>query len=119
MCSCSDDCPRRFTGCSCRANGRCCERDSCICIQLNRECGPHCDCGALERLNPANRYNEDLFAKGCQNVVLQRGVPRATIAGTSQIAGHGLYAGEFMPKNSYIDEYVGEVSEPHRSYGSH
>lgn len=112
MCSCSDDCPRRFTGCSCHSNasGKFCEKDTCICIQLNRECGPHChNCGALERLDPANRYNDDLFAKGCQNLGIQRGVPKVTIAGISQIAGHGLYAGEFMPKNSYIDEYVGEI----------
>ncbi|CAG8975596.1 hypothetical protein HYALB_00006803 [Hymenoscyphus albidus] len=109
MCSCSDDCPRRFMGCSCRSNDKSCLDGTCICKEMNRECGPHCSCGALERLNPANRHNDDLFATGCQNVVLQRGVPKATLVGISQLAGQGLYAGEPILKGDYIDEYCSEL----------
>ncbi|CZS97712.1 uncharacterized protein RAG0_06659 [Rhynchosporium agropyri] len=109
FCGCSDDCPRSFTGCSCLAFGLACSTDSCICIQMNRECGPQCGtCGASERTNPANRYDYDLFITGCQNVYLQRDVAKATVMGESQLVGFGLYLAEPVKKGDYIDEYVGE-----------
>jgi hypothetical protein len=80
---------------------------------MNRECGPACSsCGAVPRLDSANKYEDYLFSTGCQNVMLQRGVQRKTIIGESQIEGisFGLYAGEPIRKGEYIDEYVGEVN---------
>ena len=111
ICSCPNDCPRRFTGCSClELTGRCCSTENCICIQLNRECGPLCgSCGAVERIHPDNRHNDALFATGCQNVVLQRGVSKRLIIGESQLAGFGAYTAEFIPKGGFIDEYLGEL----------
>ena len=113
ICGCSDDCPRKFTGCACHSAGQACVSDSCICVQMNRECGPQCSsCGAIPRLNPENRYQDDLFATGCQNIHLQRGVSRKLILGESQLegVGFGLYLGEPVRKGEFLSEYAGEVS---------
>lgn len=113
FCGCSDECPRRFTGCSCLAYGQSCTSDSnCICIRMNRECGPECgSCGALARINPANKYDDELFTTGCQNVYLQRGVSKAMVMGESQLVGFGLYLAEPVKKGDYLSEYSGEVSQ--------
>ncbi|KAK0122036.1 hypothetical protein ONS95_010301 [Cadophora gregata] len=106
FCGCSDDCPRRFTGCSCLAFGLSCTSDSCICIKMNRECGPECgSCGALARINPANKYDDALFTTGCQNIYLQRGVSKAMVMGESQLVGFGLYLAEPVKKGDYLSEY--------------
>jgi hypothetical protein len=113
MCGCPDDCPRKFTGCSCVSSGVNCNSESCICVQMNRECGPQCgSCGAVQRINPANKYEDDLFATGCQNIVLQRGVPKRLMIGESQLegVGFGLYVGEPVQKGGFLSEYAGEVS---------
>ncbi|RDL31117.1 uncharacterized protein BP5553_09906 [Venustampulla echinocandica] len=113
MCSCPDDCPRRFTGCSCASSsGKSCISDTCICIQMNRECGPECStCGAVPRLDPIVRYDDDLFATGCQNVAIQRGVGKRLVMGESQLegTGYGLYTAEAVQKGCFLSEYTGEV----------
>ncbi|RDW75865.1 hypothetical protein BP5796_06686 [Coleophoma crateriformis] len=110
-CLCSDECQRTFTGCSCHSKGLNCASEICICIQMNRECGAECSsCGAVERLDPANKYNEGLFLHGCQNVALQRAVAKRLFVGESKIkgAGYGLFIGETAKKGDFIGEYVGE-----------
>ncbi|EPE33980.1 SET [Glarea lozoyensis ATCC 20868] len=111
FCSCPKDCPRRFTGCSClQLTGLCCNSENCICIQLNRECGPLCNsCGAVERINPAVRYDDTLFETGCQNVSIQRNVSKRLIIGESEIAGFGCYTAEAIRKGSFVSEYKGEI----------
>ncbi|KAE9366847.1 hypothetical protein N431DRAFT_351183 [Stipitochalara longipes BDJ] len=111
FCGCPDDCPRKFTGCACVESAiACCVSDNCICIQMNRECGPQCGtCGANDRINPANRYEDELFKKGCQNIVLQRGVSKKLVMGESQLVGFGLYVVEPVQKGDYLSEYAGEV----------
>ncbi len=77
---------------------------------MNRECGPECgSCGALERIYPANKYDDDLFTTGCQNVYLQRGVSKAMVMGESQLVGFGLYLAEAVKKGDFLSEYAGEV----------
>jgi len=79
---------------------------------MNRECGPQCvSCGAIPRINPKYRYDDDLFATGCQNIVLQRAVARKMMIGESQLegVGFGLYLGEPVRKGGYLSEYTGEV----------
>lgn len=115
FCGCADDCTRRWTGCHCKSSSAAtsCQSDTCICIQMNRECGPECgSCGARVRINPTNRYNDILFTSGCQNCYLQRGVHKRLIIGESQIdgAGFGAYAAEPINKNEWFAEYVGEVN---------
>lgn len=84
--------------------------ETCICIQMNRECGSQCSsCGAVDRLNPINKYDDDLFAHGCQNVSLQRGVAKKLVIGESQLSGYGLYAAEAARKNDFLIEYTGEL----------
>lgn len=112
FCGCSDDCPRRFTGCSCLGNGLTCVSETCICILMNRECGPECiSCGAIPRINPANKHEDHLFTHGCQNVYLQRGVLKASVMGESQLegVGFGLYLAEPVQKGDFLSEYTGEV----------
>lgn len=79
---------------------------------MNRECGKHCvKCGAVERLDPLNKYNETLFATSCQNVAISRGVSKQLILGESQLegTGFGLYAAEPIRKSEFVSEYGGEV----------
>jgi histone-lysine N-methyltransferase EZH2 len=80
---------------------------------MNRECGPQCtSCGAIPRIDPKNKNNDDLFTRGCQNIALQRGVNRKLLMGESQLegVGFGLYLGEPVKKGDYIGDYAGEVS---------
>jgi hypothetical protein len=80
---------------------------------MNRECGPQCSsCGAKVRLNPDDRYDDELFATGCQNIHLQRGVACKLVLGESQLegVGFGLYVGEPVRKGGFLSEYAGEVS---------
>ena len=80
---------------------------------MNRECGSQCvSCGAIDRIDPRNKYDDDLFTRGCQNIFLQRGVDRKLMIGESQLegVGFGLYMGEPVQKGDYLSEYAGEVS---------
>lgn len=78
---------------------------------MNRECGPQCvSCGAISRTDPANKYHDDLFVTGCQNIPIQRGVPRKVVMGESQLTGFGLYLAEPVRKGQYLIEYSGEVN---------
>ncbi|PQE31797.1 SET domain-containing protein [Rutstroemia sp. NJR-2017a WRK4] len=112
FCSCPDDCSRRYAGCSCHARGLACVSDTCICIRMNRECGPLCKtCGAIPRIDPDNRNNDELFTHGCQNIALQRGISKKLIIGRSLLSGvgYGLFVGEPVRKGDYLGEYCGEV----------
>jgi len=80
---------------------------------MNRECGPECtSCRALERINPINKYNDELFQTGCQNIVVQRAVPKRLVIGESLLegVGFGAYITEPAKKGDYLGDYVGEVS---------
>jgi hypothetical protein len=82
---------------------------------MNRECGPECgSCGAIARIDPANKHDDELFKTGCQNVYLQRGVSKMMIMGESQLegVGFGLYLGEPVSKGDFLSEYAGEVCYP-------
>ncbi|KAF7877206.1 hypothetical protein EAF04_000891 [Stromatinia cepivora] len=112
FCGCTEDCARRFAGCSCHAEGLACASDTCICFQMNRECGDQCDtCGAIPRIRPQDRYKDEIFQHGCQNIALQRGVNKKLILGKSPIpnAGFGLFTAEPVKKGDFISEYTGEV----------
>jgi hypothetical protein len=65
-----------------------------------------------ERLNPYNKYNENLHRKGCQNVAIQRGVSKRLVIGESMLdgVGFGAYLAEPVHKGGFIGEYIGEVS---------
>lgn len=83
---------------------------------MNRECGPECvSCGAVERINPAKKYDDELFTHGCQNVPLQRGKLKVSVVGESQLVGFGLYIAEPVRKGEFISEYTGEVSVLHHA----
>ncbi|CAN9330984.1 unnamed protein product [Alternaria alternata] len=66
-------------------------------------------CGASEVLDPVNRYNDDVVERNCCNVAIQRGVPRKTLLGHSEVHGFGLYMGEDIKSGDYIGEYTGEA----------
>lgn len=111
-CLCEPDCPRKWRGCRCASSGRACTSSSnCPCIRWNRECDPDlCShCGATETLSPSNRYDEELASQCCQNVALQRDVPRRTILGVSGVSGLGLFIGENVKKDTFLGEYKGEI----------
>ena len=118
-CNCSDDCQRRYPGCSCSPRNvkKLCQTNSCECYRLNRECDPDlCHaCHAHEVLDPVNRYNESILEGKCHNVMVQRAVPKRTLIGGSKLLhdggkhGFGLYIGEACSKGDFIGEYVGEL----------
>ncbi|KAF1958893.1 hypothetical protein CC80DRAFT_468692 [Byssothecium circinans] len=115
-CTCPSSCNRRFPGCSCASNTgkqRACgaKESDCLCVQMARECDPDLcgSCGAIDILDPVNRYKGDLEYGRCCNVHIQRGVPKKTLLGHSEVHGFGLYTGEDVKRDEFIGEYKGEV----------
>lgn len=110
-CLCSRACKRRYQGCSCGKKGKRCRTDRCECVTLNRECEPDLctGCGAVEALDPANRYDDEILSRACGNVNLQRGIPKRTLLGISEVEGYGLFMGEGVKAREYLGEYVGEL----------
>lgn len=82
-----------------------------MCIMFGRECDADiCGaCGATEVLDPVNRYDETVVGSCCRNVSIQRGVPKKTLLGHSEVHGFGLYCGEAIKKDDFICEYTGET----------
>lgn len=119
FCLCTaEECALKFTGCACHSSGKTClqrqkEGKPCICIQLNRECDPMLckGCGARERADPENAYDDQLHSTGCQNVAMQRGAPKAVLLGKSQLeaCGYGLFAAEDIAQDEFVIEYTGEL----------
>ncbi|KAF8472725.1 hypothetical protein BDZ91DRAFT_760204 [Kalaharituber pfeilii] len=60
-------------------------------------------------LREMESYNEELAKECCQNVALQRDVPRRTLLGISGVSGLGLFIGESVKKDTFLGEYKGEV----------
>ena len=111
-CACSADCERRFRGCQCAQKGKVCfQNAACDCYRLNRECDEDLcgTCGAVEVLDPINRYNKEIAKGKCANVHIQRNLPKRTLLGHSEVQGFGLYMGEPVKAHEYIGEYKGEV----------
>ncbi|KAI9767146.1 MAG: hypothetical protein M1840_005935 [Geoglossum simile] len=111
-CRCPPDCPRRWRGCSCSKNGaKVCSSDKCECFKMNRECDPDLcgTCGAIEILDPVNRYDNEVCLRKCANVALQRDRPRRTLIGASKLAGYGLFMGEPAKAGEFLGEYKGEL----------
>lgn len=111
-CGCSSRCRRRFTGCRCAQKGKpCANSNKCPCRMLNRECDPDLcgTCGALDVLDPVNRYDDSILIGRCHNASVQRNRPKNTKMGVSQVAGCGLYACEDICQGGFISEYKGEV----------
>jgi len=83
----------------------------CLCVKFNRECDADlcATCGATEILDPVNRYDGDVLTERCTNVGIQRGVPKKTLLGQSEVHGFGLYTGQDIVKDDIIGEYTGEL----------
>ena len=114
ICSCAEDCPRKFQGCSCAMKGQktvCFGNDSCVCYQIGRECDPDfCgSCGVCEVLDPINRYDDGILLGRCRNASMQRGIPKHTLLGKSGVHGLGLYTCEDIQPNEFVGEYKGEI----------
>jgi SET domain/CXC domain len=95
-------CPRSFRGCNCKSSAACLT-NQCICVSTRRECDPDLcrSCGAGNAPGDATRP--------CCNVGLRLGSRYRTIAGRSTVHGWGVFAGEVIPKNVLVGEYIGEV----------
>lgn len=78
--------------CDCRK----CERD-CICRLSNRECTDLCTC-------PAGKGKE-----GCKNMPVAQHITRKASICKSPKHGLGLFAEEFIPADSFVVEYTGEL----------
>jgi hypothetical protein len=85
-----------------------------MCKKANRECDPDLcgGCGAIELLDPVTRHqynSSQVPSEMCQNVYIQREIPKKTILGYSNLCGMGLFMGEPVAKDQFIGEYKGEV----------
>jgi hypothetical protein len=116
-CECSDDCARKFKGCSCSVTAKrsgtfvCWRDDKCACYTLGRECDADLcgSCGVCDVLDPVHRRADGDSKKRCCNASLQKGVPKHTLLGDSGVHGMGLYAGELVKKHEFVGEYKGEI----------
>jgi hypothetical protein len=116
-CECSDDCARKFKGCSCSATAKksggfvCYVDGRCACYAQGRECDADLcgSCGVCELLDPVHRRVDGDSRKRCSNASLQKGVPKHTLLGDSGVHGMGLYAGEHIKKHEFVGEYKGET----------
>jgi SET domain-containing protein len=45
----------------------------------------------------------------CSNVSIQKGVPKKTLLGKSEVHGLGLYAGQDIHEEDMVGEYTGEI----------
>lgn len=95
------ECPKSFKGCTCKS-ATACHQNQCVCVSFGRECDPDLckSCGV---------GNAPRQARACCNAGLRLGLRYRTVAGRSEIHGWGVYAGEDIPKNALIGEYLGEV----------
>ncbi|KAH0537931.1 hypothetical protein FGG08_005413 [Glutinoglossum americanum] len=66
-------------------------------------------CGAIEILDPVNRYDDEICLRKCTNVALQRDRPKRTLIGASRLAGYGLFMGEPAKAGEFLGEYKGEL----------
>jgi hypothetical protein len=118
-CECSDDCARKFKGCSCSVTVTakrpgtfvCWRDDRCACYTLGRECDADLcgSCGVCDVLDPVHRRADGDSKKRCCNASLQKGMPKHTLLGDSGVHGMGLYAGELVKKHEFVGEYKGEI----------
>lgn len=110
-CRCRNHCWRAFRGCSCKKKGKVCQTSRCECVYINRECDPDLcgTCGAAEAMDPANYEDGSAPKPCCRNVGLQRGIPKRTLLGVSEVEGYGLFMGEAVKAEEFLGEYVGEV----------
>jgi hypothetical protein len=115
-CGCNQDCSVRFRGCQCSSD-KPCSSSRCECRALNRECDPDlCGCSVFEVLDPQNRKQASSQWRNhkCGNCDIQLGLKKATFLGNSTIDGAtgGLFAGERISKDDFVDEYIGELLSP-------
>lgn len=80
------NCDNLFTGCNCKTCN-----SKCKCRLSRRECASSCKCSeCLNKFFTLKQYKK-------------------TYIGKSRISNYGLFAGEFIEKDSFICEYTGEL----------
>lgn len=115
-CRCAKSCNRRFPGCGSRCMQQptrpCGNSETCLCVKFERECDADiCGrCGAIDILDPENnKDDEDILQGRCRNVGIQRGVPKKTLLGQSEVHMFGLYTAQSIAKDDIIGEYTSEI----------
>ncbi|KAH8834401.1 hypothetical protein DL96DRAFT_1676534 [Flagelloscypha sp. PMI_526] len=96
-CRClTEECTRRWRGCRCtkRGEGKCSAK-ACPCVDAKRECDPRV-------------CHPSLTEDNCVNISMQRGMS-SRVSVKRGLSGFGLFADEFIPTNSFIIEYIGEI----------
>ena len=115
-CSCGDECPIKFLGCSktCSKGGRCRKAD-CVCFINNRECDPDlCNGCGVENLSqlqtaiPSKSVKNDTKVRKCDNAAMSQKQGKHIVLGRSTIHGWGCFATSFIKKDDFICEYIGE-----------
>ncbi|KAK4508230.1 hypothetical protein PRZ48_001968 [Zasmidium cellare] len=105
-------CYRKFSGCNCAKKGKVCfNSESCACFGLGRECDPDLcgSCGVCDVLDPKHSHDDRVLIDRCRNANIQRGHPKHTMIGKSEVHGFGLYVCEPVRQHELIGEYKGEV----------
>ncbi|KAI9888037.1 MAG: hypothetical protein M1823_000158 [Watsoniomyces obsoletus] len=60
-------------------------------------------------LHPELRMISEQMDRDCGNTDIQRGRPKRTLLGSSEVEGFGLFMGEPVKEGEFLGEYVGEI----------
>jgi histone-lysine N-methyltransferase EZH2 len=116
-----DDCKIFFPGCQCQ-RGRC-RTKACPCFCAGRECDLDtckvCCADEIAAREQGEQYNansdkankDDKHETSCQNRSIALGKQKHVRMGRSKLsaAGWGLFVDEFVAKDEFIIEYIGEM----------
>uniref|UniRef100_A0A7N0V1J3 SET domain-containing protein n=1 Tax=Kalanchoe fedtschenkoi TaxID=63787 RepID=A0A7N0V1J3_KALFE len=118
---CPQNCENRYRGCYC-LTGRC-RSNACPCFAADRECDSNLcrNCSICD--GDGSIVGQPAHKRSCNNMNLQKGLWRRLFRGLSpDLPGWGLFNSDFIKKDDFIGEYVGEVinnEEAERRHGEH
>uniref|UniRef100_A0A7N0TTR3 Uncharacterized protein n=1 Tax=Kalanchoe fedtschenkoi TaxID=63787 RepID=A0A7N0TTR3_KALFE len=107
-CGCPENCNNRYRGCYCLTGQ--CRSNACPCFTAERECDSNLcrNCSICD--GDGSIVGQPAHKRSCNNMNLQKGLCRRLFRGLSpDLPGWGLFNSDFIKKDDFIGEYLGEV----------